>query len=283
MTRRNPNKMKYNELAQRITTVILLLIFTCLILAFSHYSGVLIGLTIFLCCFSVYEIYHAMNFHKDLPLMITTEILAIAICFIKIPHYTFFLTIIYPMVVLFFFTMMITHKKIELYSKIQAIMFLCVILYFYQSLREIRLVNDGFYYLAYAISISVFTDTFAFIWGKLFGKHKMAPTISPHKTWEGSIGGTASCLILVIISAKLLQKYTQITILYQPMVITTIAASILSQMGDLSMSVIKRVCGIKDYGSIFPGHGGVLDRFDSHLFVLPFVLIAQTYLVDFII
>ncbi len=275
--------MKYNELAQRITTVILLLLFTCLILAFSNYPGVLIGLTIFLCGLSIYEIYHAMNFHKDLPLLIVSEILSIAICFIKIPHYTFFLTIIYPMVVLFFFTMMITHKKIELYSKVQAVMFLCVILYFFQSLREIRLVNNGFYYLAYAISISVFTDTFAFVWGKLLGKHKMAPEISPHKTWEGSIGGSVTCLILLIIAAKIVQRFTQITILYQPMVITTIAASILSQMGDLSMSVIKRVCGIKDYGSIFPGHGGVLDRFDSHLFAIPFILIVQTYLVDFII
>lgn len=275
--------MKHNELAQRITTVILLLIFTCLILAFSNHSGVLTGLTIFLCGFSVYEIYNAMNFQKDIPLIIISEVFSLIFCLFRIPHYTFFLTIIYPIVVLFFFAMMITHKKMELYSKIQAIMFLCVILFFFQSLKELRLVKNGFYYLAYAISISVFTDTFAFVWGKLLGKHKMAPTISPHKTWEGSIGGTVTCLLLVILAAKLVQRYTQITILYQPLVITTIAASILSQMGDLSMSVIKRVCGIKDYGSIFPGHGGVLDRFDSHLFALPFVLITQTYLVDFII
>lgn len=112
-----------------------------------------------------------------------------------------------------------------------------------------------------------FTDIFAYFCGMLFGKHKLIPDVSPKKTVEGSIGGiifaTASFVIYGIITNNFFETSSNLVFL----AVGGIIVSILSQIGDLLMSHIKRHYGIKDYGKIFPGHGGMLDRFDSILAV----------------
>lgn len=122
--------------------------------------------------------------------------------------------------------------------------------------------------------LSFCCDSFAYLAGRAFGRHKLAPIVSPHKTVEGAIGGllgnVAGGLIFMSIARRL-------DILYAPW-LWTVAVSLLcgvvSQLGDLSFSLIKRQYGIKDYGRVFLAHGGVLDRFDSVLFVAPVVEIA---------
>lgn len=108
------------------------------------------------------------------------------------------------------------------------------------------------------------TDIFAYLVGCAIGKHKLIPDISPKKTIEGSIGGILFCAGAFVLWAYI------IDILYMGLpiiIISGIVASCVSQIGDLSMSAIKRQHNIKDYGKLFPGHGGVLDRFDSVLAV----------------
>ena len=125
---------------------------------------------------------------------------------------------------------------------------------------------DGIHTVFYALFIVWSTDTGAYLIGKGFGKHKLAPRISPHKTWEGSFGGS----ILAMIVGTLWLYYFPIHA-YSGIVmfVITIFLSIVSQFGDLVESAIKRHYGVKDSGKILPGHGGILDRFDSLLFVLP--------------
>lgn len=132
------------------------------------------------------------------------------------------------------------------------------------------------------------TDTFAYFSGVLFGKHKLCPEISPKKTIEGSLGGTAFCMIAFVIYYLIIHSVfitrAGTTVLYQNNTALNciifaafgIIISIVSQMGDLFASLVKRHYGIKDYGNIFPGHGGVLDRFDSVLFAAPVVYIFLT-------
>ena len=117
------------------------------------------------------------------------------------------------------------------------------------------------------------TDTFAYIFGMLFGKHKLIPSVSPKKTVEGAVGGTLSCVAL---SVLLLNQMGAKNLL--PAATMMLMASVLSQFGDLFASKIKRESGIKDYGEIFLGHGGVLDRFDSMLFVIPFLYTMSRWL-----
>lgn len=116
------------------------------------------------------------------------------------------------------------------------------------------------------------TDTFAYFTGFFFGKHKLCPKISPKKTIEGSIGGVLFCVIAFMVYGFAASKICNITPNYTGLAFVGLLMSALAQLGDLLASVIKRTYGIKDYGKLFPGHGGVLDRFDSVLLLAPFLL-----------
>jgi phosphatidate cytidylyltransferase len=124
-----------------------------------------------------------------------------------------------------------------------------------------------------------FTDIFAYFTGRLFGKHKLIPDVSPKKTVEGSIGGMIFCSLAFVGYAAIynlwLMPESGDTISYVLMALVGLVASVVSQVGDLSMSVLKRHYGIKDFGWIFPGHGGILDRFDSVLAVS--ILLAAAF------
>lgn len=113
-------------------------------------------------------------------------------------------------------------------------------------------------------------DTCALFAGMFFGKHKLAPVVSPKKTVEGAIGGVIGGAVLVLLVALLMNATLGFKMPLWSAVVLGAVGAVLGEIGDLSFSVIKRQTGIKDYGHIFPGHGGVLDRFDSVLFVAPF-------------
>ena len=113
-------------------------------------------------------------------------------------------------------------------------------------------------------------DSFAYLVGSKFGKHKLAPVVSPKKTVEGAVGGVVGGAVLVLIAAVIMNRTLDLEMPLWSAVVLGAVGAVLGEIGDLSFSVIKRQTGIKDYGHIFPGHGGVLDRFDSVLFVAPF-------------
>ncbi len=112
-------------------------------------------------------------------------------------------------------------------------------------------------------------DTMAYFGGRFFGKHKLIPDVSPKKTVEGAISGTVGAALIAMLYGYLVSLLTSLTPNYLLLAVSGAGVSILSQCGDLIMSLIKREQGIKDYGTIFPGHGGVLDRFDSILIAAP--------------
>lgn len=134
----------------------------------------------------------------------------------------------------------------------------------------------GMYYLLLALCGAWYSDTGAYFVGKAFGKHKLCPQVSPHKTVEGLIGGLVSCILLNLLTAFCFEKICALTgvvveVSYLRLILISPLASLISVLGDLSFSMIKRQFSIKDFGNIMPGHGGVLDRFDSVLFTLPFI------------
>ena len=132
-----------------------------------------------------------------------------------------------------------------------------------------RDMENGLIYLLIFIGAWI-TDIFAYLVGRAIGKHKLCPDVSPKKTIEGSIGGIVFCAGAFVLWAYIIDiTYIGIPVL----IIAGVVASCVSQIGDLSMSAIKRQHGIKDYGKLFPGHGGVLDRFDSVLAVSSVVTI----------
>jgi len=149
--------------------------------------------------------------------------------------------------------------------------------YFFGLLTEIRSQPKGFLLLTAVILIPVITDVGAYFSGKRFGKHKLAPVISPRKTWEGSVGGTVSAVVLLTLAAWILEQCGYVLVDLRYWINYLLIASCVSQLGDLTFSAIKRIVGIKDYGTLLPGHGGILDRFDSLLTVIPFTVFVIRY------
>lgn len=129
----------------------------------------------------------------------------------------------------------------------------------------------GIEYILFAFTVIWMTDTGAYFIGKQFGKRKLWPEISPNKTIAGFIGGIGSAILF----ACIFQAIYPIASSYTVLVFVTIFASIIGQLGDLVESAMKRHYNIKDSGNILPGHGGILDRFDSLLFVIPLLHFLQ--------
>jgi phosphatidate cytidylyltransferase len=125
--------------------------------------------------------------------------------------------------------------------------------------------GHGPWLLLFTILVTTTVDSGAYFVGKSIGKHKLAPKVSPGKTWEGSAGGFAAAILVGALAAYCLGLPLRFAL---P---TAALIGVVAQLGDLSKSAIKREIGIKDFGSLIPGHGGVLDRFDSLLFTVPLV------------
>lgn len=143
-------------------------------------------------------------------------------------------------------------------------------------------VPNGWYYMVIGLFAPWATDTFAYFTGVAFGKHKIVPHISPKKTWEGCIGGSLFCAVCVTVYCCLvIYRYDEIGIGIVPYGVLTfclgLLISVMSQLGDWFCSVIKRRTGIKDFSNLFPGHGGMLDRFDSTFFTLPVALLLALF------
>lgn len=158
--------------------------------------------------------------------------------------------------------LLIINKEISLHDisiTIIGILYIPFILF-----HLIYLNQSNYIWLIFIIAFG--TDTFAYTFGNIFGKHKLCPKISPNKTIEGALGGIIGCAILVVVYSI----YFNLRPLWQ-MIIISVICSIMAQLGDLVASKIKRITGIKDYGFIMPGHGGVLDRFDSIIFTIPLI------------
>ncbi len=146
----------------------------------------------------------------------------------------------------------------------------------FSSIVALRYIPGGKYIYLLTFLGPWVSDTFAYFCGRLFGKHKLIPEVSPKKTVEGSIGGIIFTAVGFVVYGMIVNHITDyaLGLTYIPLALTGMIVSVISQIGDLSASLIKRNYGIKDYGFIFPGHGGVLDRFDSVLLTAPVLLIV---------
>lgn len=138
------------------------------------------------------------------------------------------------------------------------------------ALVRLRGMEEGKFYILVAFLISMVADSGAYFMGKAFGRHKLAPVVSPKKTVEGAIGGVIFNVLGMILYTFLLKQcfgFTQVNYLYAA--IYGVVGAFGSMLGDLTLSVVKRQVGIKDYGNLIPGHGGILDRFDSTMICAP--------------
>lgn len=146
-------------------------------------------------------------------------------------------------------------------------------------LYQVRSMADGIYLVWLILFSSWGCDTCAYCAGKLLGRHKLTPILSPKKTIEGAVGGVAGSFLLGFGYAVIFGSHmTEFTHPELTCGMACAIAAVISQIGDLAASAIKRNHGIKDYGHLIPGHGGILDRFDSMLFTAPAIYFALVFL-----
>ncbi|MGV8906825.1 MAG: phosphatidate cytidylyltransferase [Acetobacterium sp.] len=141
-------------------------------------------------------------------------------------------------------------------------------------------IHNGVYYLWMIFIIAFSTDTAAYFVGKSMGKRHFAPKISPKKTIAGSVGGVIAAAVCTIIYGAILGSAFGFVLPWYLYLGIGVMGSIAGQCGDLTASMIKRRVKIKDYGKILPGHGGILDRFDSILFIIPLIYIFASFTAD---
>lgn len=142
---------------------------------------------------------------------------------------------------------------------------------FFCSVMHIFQMKHGEFIVLFAFIIPMICDIFAMLTGILFGKHKLIPEISPKKTVEGSIGGVVGSMFFSVVYGLILRLIFGFNVNFVLIIILAFVGSIVGQIGDLTFSYIKRGFKVKDFGAILPGHGGILDRFDSLMFVAPLV------------
>ncbi len=240
---------------------------------------------------AVYEGLNAVGTLKNavisIPCFIYTAVIEMTFLFGDRQSVIILATLSYVMIM--FLCALGKYEKVPVSQIAMSIMMTMVVTFAVYSAIYMYYIHDskatdtyGLAMLVFCLLCSWLTDTGAYFAGTLFGKHKLSPRISPKKTIEGAIGGVIVCVALTWAIAFLCVSTLGIVDGYSVnvinLIILTAICSIISMIGDLSFSVVKRTYGVKDYGNIMPGHGGVLDRFDSFMFVAPFVCVLTKYL-----
>lgn len=269
---------------QRVITGVLGALFGLAVLAFmfTPVLGIVIAAVSLL---ASYEIQHVAKIENKL-LMIINIVLAAFMPFVyeyklfsKLPFPTYVIAIVY--VIIMMFIMLGNYKKTKFEDVVMS-MFCGVIVPYVMStitlLRNLCLSRPDlfqqsqvFFIIFTALLSAWLNDTFAYFVGRKFGKHKLAPNISPKKSVEGAIGGIVITMLFNLAFFFIFDYFffKNDTIKWWMIPATSMFLSAISIGGDLSASVIKRNFGEKDFGTIFPGHGGIMDRFDSYSFVMP--------------
>lgn len=230
---------------------------------------------------AAYELLYRTGMVKNLRLVVYAMIMAVLVSFWSLrqdPNLAALGLLLYLALLLGEMLLAHTHLRFE---KVCLCLAAGVLLpYLLTALVRIRAMyagadpsqNDlGKYYILIAFVIAFSADSGAYFVGRACGKHKLAPVISPNKTVEGAVGGVLCAVALVELYGLILDKAFRFDVIYLYGILYGVVGALGSILGDLSFSVIKRQMNIKDYGNLIPGHGGILDRFDSMMIVAPLV------------
>ena len=225
----------------------------------------------------LYELINIREINKKFPLIVKifAYLMVIFVVVSNIDNLDFNLNLDYRLmafVIFAFLTPMVFINDNKKYNLDDALYLVASVLFVGLSFNLLVITrNYELTYIIYLLLITTITDTFALFTGMLVGKHKLAPDISPKKTIEGAVGGS---LMGTFVASAFYVTVINSSISLVLVIFVTLLLSIVGQLGDLIFSAIKRYYGKKDFSDLIPGHGGILDRFDSLIFVaLAFVIL----------
>ena len=266
---------------KRIRTGILIGVIICAVLLLSHIPAIMTGTVVILNALAVFEIFQAAHMLSERKLLSGMLITAVVVSLAPIPEYGKVLTFAFPLSALIFAHIMRRCGRCILDVLVRVCGICILVILLFRAIPSVRNLEHGFFCLLGAVLSGCITDIFAYITGKTIGKHKLCPVISPKKTVEGSVGGVIGTVVFLLSIGLMLEKADVLQVNFTKLTLYAVTSSIVGQFGDLSMSAVKRCLGVKDYGTLFPGHGGILDRFDSLLFIAPFTCLFCRYIGSF--
>ncbi len=241
-----------------------------------YYSGIPIviqGAAAALCCFCVYELAEATGQIKKEALFTLVILAAGLLSFWNAQEEARLAGICLGISLPFFALLMVFQPKMRLNNGWSFVVLSVLVCTQLRSIIALRALPYGIHLTVMCITECFATDVFAYLVGSKFGKRKLLPAVSPHKTLLGSVAGMAAAVCFCLLYGLVLHLTADTPVHYGWLLLYAVIANVLAQFGDLSMSVVKRITGIKDFGTLIPGHGGLLDRFDSLIFVIPFTLL----------
>lgn len=254
-------------LTRIITAAVALAVFVP-ILYFASTPALPIALAV-LCVIAVYEMYSCVGMKKCYPLLVVSAIAGASLPLLARFKPEYMASVAVFVIVFALFEAVFGFRKYTI-DAIGFVTFETLVTSLGFSLMVLVRDRQPIQYLLIFIA-AWGTDTFAYFVGKFFGKRKLCPEISPKKTVAGGIGGVVGCMVGFEVFALVCNNFFDCDFSYIVLPLVAIPLSVCGQVGDLAASLVKRRYGIKDYGKLFPGHGGVLDRFDS---ILPISIFA---------
>lgn len=257
--------MKTRILAALVLVLVLMVV---LLLAPAYVAAVVVGL---MCSIASYELLFPTGLVKNRRLNAYSAVMAFGVSvwsYFGCP-YAPALVGLFVYAVLLFLEMMASGLQLKLTETASCLFSGIVVPFFLTALVRILLLPAGRILIFIPFLMAFLSDTGAYFVGITMGKHRLCPRISPKKSVEGFIGGIVTAVLGMLLFAFLVQRFAEMQINYWLCLVYGILGSVAGVMGDLSMSVIKRQAGIKDYGNLIPGHGGILDRFDSVMITAP--------------
>lgn len=220
---------------------------------------------------AAYEMLHNTKLVRHPRLLIYTMVTAFLVALWSFlgSHAVLAAVLAFVFFVMLFAEMMLSGMKISYTRACLCFTSGLVLPYMLCAIVRILVLPDGRSFVLVPFAVAFISDSFAYLVGMKFGKHKLSPVISPNKSIEGVLGGVVVTILGMVIYGLVLQLGFGFRVNYFYAVIYAIVGSAAGVFGDLCFSVIKRQTGIKDYGNLIPGHGGILDRFDSMITVAP--------------
>ncbi|MGX8700021.1 phosphatidate cytidylyltransferase [Caproiciproducens sp.] len=267
---------------ERVASGVSLVLFLAAIVVFNSTVPAALNIAIALISvFAVFEIISALGLSKNFVLLIPSLVFSAVIPLIQVDMLQQTAYFLYTVVI---FGALILYHQVITFREVGVIYSMSLMIpTALETLISLRNFGGkhGMFYVMIAIFSAWIADTGAFFAGSLWGKHKLCPNISPKKTVEGVIGGFVLNIVAMIVFGYIFHAVYyaySVEISYLTLVVIGFFGTIMSVLGDLSFSLIKRSCHIKDFGEIIPGHGGILDRFDSVIFEAPFVYLLVQFL-----
>lgn len=266
---------------QRVVSGAVLVLFFAAVIVFNQSFPMALNIVVaFISAAAVFELAKALGLERKWFLLFPSVAAAAAIPFCG-DNITFFIYCIFTLLV--FSAMILYHHETSfkevavLYSMV--VMIPCAL----RTLVSLRALNPGhgMFYVLIAVLSAWVADAGAFFAGTFWGRHKLCPEISPKKTVEGAVGGLVVNVAVMLLCGLVFSQGIyggQVQANYLSLFLAGFFGAPISILGDLSFSLVKRGCHIKDFGQVIPGHGGILDRFDSVIFTAPFVYLLASYI-----